>query len=156
MATKKSIKKKKSNVSSNAKKQKFVFKWWMAAIGVLVVALIGVIYIQQSQAATVRAMIGNNGYQVVGIGSGHIDVEWLPNPALKARLTQIGKYNSGVVKYIARSSQNIGIKDQCVYIGPQQHTLESALNFKKRDLPPSQVFKYGLRINVFQTTSCYE
>lgn len=43
---------KKSNVARSAKKQSFKFKWWMAVIGVSVIALVGIAVLQYSRAGT--------------------------------------------------------------------------------------------------------
>ena len=51
MATSKP-KNKKSNVARSAKKQSFKFQWWMAAIGVGVIALVGIIVLRFSHAST--------------------------------------------------------------------------------------------------------
>jgi len=45
-------KNKKSNVARSAKKQSFKFQWWMAAIGVGVIALVGIIVLRFSHAST--------------------------------------------------------------------------------------------------------
>lgn len=51
MATKKS----KTNVARRAKKQSFKFKWWMAVIGVVMVAGVGIAVLRFSNAGTVGA-----------------------------------------------------------------------------------------------------
>ena len=64
MATSKT-KNKKSNVARSAKKQSFKFQWWMAAIGVGVIALVGILVLRFSHAGTATRWDGHPNYNTV-------------------------------------------------------------------------------------------
>ena len=149
----------KSRVSNKAKK-KSTDKKLFIALGVLVIAIVavvGILWYRDSQAGTRLSYIGGSGWRITGISRGsHIDMEWMPNTNIKARATLWGRYNSGVQKYMVRSASNIGAKDKCVYIGPQGHTLDSALRFKGDNRDVSQKYFVGQKINVFVTDTCYD
>lgn len=148
----------KSRVSSKAKKA--TDKKLFIALGVLVIAIVavvGILWYRDSQAGTALRYVGSAGWRITGISRGsHVDMEWMPNTAIKARATMWGRYNSGVQKYILRSSSNIGGRDKCVYIGPQNHTLDSAIRFKADNRDVSQKYFVGQKVNVLVTDSCYE
>lgn len=148
----------KSRVSKKAKKStdKKLF-WAFGVLLVVIIAVVGIVWYRDSQAGTRLAYTNSAGWIVTGTGNGSfIDMQWLPNRGIDARATIIGRYNSGVQKYIVRSSHNIGAKDKCVYIGPQGHTIDSALRFKGDNKATNQKYYSGQKINVFVTDSCYD
>ncbi len=65
MATKKSKPKSKSNVSRRAKKQSLVFKWWMAAVVVITIAVIGIIVLRFSRASIDSSVSNQKAYQAI-------------------------------------------------------------------------------------------
>lgn len=149
----------RSRTSKTANKNKSTGKIAIA-MGILLVVIItvvGILYYRDSQAGTRSAYVNSAGWIVTGTGNGSfIDMKWIPNGNVTARATMWGRYNSGVQKYIVRSSHNIAAKDQCVYIGPQGHTIDSALRFKGNGATTNQKFFVGQKINVWVTHTCYD
>lgn len=160
MATKKSTSKtNKSRVASKTTKKSLISKPVAIVLGLLLIlsiVVIGIMFVNDSNASTSIRYVNTSGWKVVGKASNgsFLDLQWLPNSGIAARATYWGKYNSGVSKYIIRSSQNIGARDKCAYLGPQGHTLESAVRFKSTNSPSS--FFVGQNINMFVTDSCNE
>jgi len=60
MAKKKPKLKSKSHVAHKAKKNTFKFTWWMATIGVITIALVGIVVLRYSRAADQNAELTNN------------------------------------------------------------------------------------------------
>lgn len=81
MATKKKNNKPKSNVSKSKQLTHFRFKWWMAVVGVGVVAVIGIIIVRFSFAGA-------------GLSEAEIDSYWYYNNGYRdARVSNDGNYS---------------------------------------------------------------
>ena len=120
MATNKNKpKNKKSNVARSAKKQSFKFQWWMAAIGVGVVALVGIAVLRFSHAATVTTNMGNTSQAWGGnvVYGANFAVNACRNQALGNRsvlLATATQTTAGKLNWDNGDTLNFGIDEQSI------------------------------------------